>query len=68
MAESTFQPQISDKEHRDRWHATYNAALMSVGESDTPEETQECIEFAHTMATRQADRAHGPLNRAINPG
>lgn len=47
--------------HRERWLETYNAVLLSVGVSDTNEDTQECLESAHNMATRQADLAHGKL-------
>lgn len=46
---------------RDRWHATYNAALTGLSAFCHPEGGGLDVENCHDIATRSANLAHGEL-------
>jgi hypothetical protein len=57
---------VLKESHRDRWEATYNAALQGslANENNRPrcgETAEDVIDTFHVAASRQADRAHGKL-------
>lgn len=49
--------------HKQRWHATYNAALPEAMRY-WAERDEEDDDVAHQWATQMANRAHGQLDRS----
>ena len=61
-----------ERERRDRWHATYNAALQrhanfSHSASADPNDVKSSLDYVHLQCVRYADRAHGPLCAVCEP-
>jgi len=52
-----------EAKRRDRWRQTYNAVLGRIGFFDNDLLIKDKLDEFHLMASLQADRAHGPLDK-----